>query len=394
MKTSVVLQPSDVRMGEIINSLLSSENPFYNKVWLISAFASAQAVDRLAENLIASKNRGAQISIIVGIDVKSTSAEALQRINYLEVSSKLVHNARRGHTFHPKIYLFEATNLRAELFVGSSNLTDGGLYTNYEASTQTTFEFPQDIDAYNEILTSLDRYLNPQGNTTQVLNNELIDILIRRGEVPSEREINENQRRSLRAQDRSDSPVSPFGVEIISRPSRTRRSTNVPPEEPIVVNSYEPEPYELSTSQDELRNLVWQKTNIPASDVQRQEGNVTGGLRLTQARWVIDGERIDQTTYFRHVVFGNLTWREWRTSPPSERTEADFEIYILGENYGLHQLMISHKPSGEAEQNNYTTMLHWGELGNTIRDLNLIGRTFSLFAPPEGETEPFTIQIT
>ncbi|GER78510.1 MAG: phospholipase D family protein [Anaerolineales bacterium] len=394
MKTSVVLQPSSVKMGEIINDLLSSENPFYNKVWLISAFANAQAIDRLTENILASKNRGAEISITVGFDVKSTSAEALQRIDSLRVNSILVHNARRGHTFHPKIYLFEATGLKAELFVGSSNLTDGGLYTNYEASTQTTFNFPQDITEYTEVLSSLNRYLNPQGSTAQVLNGNLIDTLVRRGEVPTEREITANQRRSLRAQDRSDSPASPFGVEIINRPSRTRRSSTPPAvRQPRRTRQPAPTPNEPSP-RNIIGDLVWQKLNLPASDVQRQAGNVTGGLRLTQARWSVNDDPIDQTTYFRNNVFGNLDWREWRASPYSERTEADFDIYILGESYGIHELMISHKPSGEAGQHNYTTILHWGELGEVIRELNLIGRTFSLYAPPPGEVEPFTIQIT
>jgi len=394
MKTSVVLQPSDIKMGEIINNLLSSENPFYNKVWLISAFANAQAIDRLAENILASKNREAEISIIVGFDVKSTAAEALQRINSLGVNSTLIHNARRGHTFHPKIYLFEATGTKAELFIGSNNLTDGGLYTNYEASTQTTFNFPQDITEYTGILSSLDRYLNPQGSTAQVLNSNLIDILVRRGEIPTEREIKENRRRSLRAQDRSDSPASPFGVEIINRPSRTRQSASTSvirqPRRTRQSSSAPSEP----TPQNNIEDLVWQKLNLPASDVQRQTGNVTGGLRLTQARWSVNDNPIDQTTYFRNNVFGNLDWREWRISPYSERAEADFDIYILGESYGIHELMISHKPSGEAGQHNYTTILHWGELGEVIRELNLVGRTFSLYAPPSGEVEPFTIQIT
>jgi hypothetical protein len=78
----------------------------------------------------------------------------------------------------------------------------------------------------------------------------------------------------------------------------------------------------------------------------------------------------------------------------SERANADFAIYILGISYGTHNLMISHKPSGEAGQHNYTTILHWGELVQTIRQLNLNGRTFSLYAPPLGQAEPFTIEIT
>lgn len=389
MKTSVVLQPSVAKMGEIINELLSSQNPFYNKVWFVSAFANARAVERIAENILASKNRGAQISIVVGFDVNSTSAEALQSINSLEVNSTLFHNARNGHTFHPKIYLFESTNSKAELFIGSSNLTDGGFYTNYEASSQTTFTFPEDEQEYAEIFAALDLYLNPQGVTAQVLDDRLIDILVKRGEIPIEREVLANQRRAFRLRDRSDTPATPFGVEIINRPPRIRRLATPPVDQRIRRNRRP-----ISVLQSEPGNLVWQKTNLPASDVQRQPGNVTGGLRLTQARWSVADRLINQTTYFRNDVFGKLTWREWKSQPFSERTEADFDVYILGQSYGLHQLAISHKPSGEAGQNNYTTILHWGELGATIRMLNLTGKTLSLYSPPKGDIEPFTIQIT
>jgi HKD family nuclease len=103
MKTSVVLQPSNAEMGEIIKNLLSSQNPVYDKVWLVSAFANARAIQRIAPNILEAKARGANINIVVGFDVNSTSAEALKRISSLGVNSILVHNARGGHTFHPKI---------------------------------------------------------------------------------------------------------------------------------------------------------------------------------------------------------------------------------------------------------------------------------------------------
>jgi HKD family nuclease len=395
METSVVLQPSNGTMGEIIKNFLSSQNPSYNKIWLVSAFANVQAIERLADDILNAKNRGAQISINIGFDVRSTSAEALQRINSLEVNSTLIHNARRGHTFHPKIYLFEATDSQAVLFVGSNNLTEGGLYTNYEASSKITFVFPEDNEKYAEFLESLDVYLNPQGVTAQVLTNELINILVERGEVPTEREILNNRRQNSRIQDRFNTPVSPFGVEVIHRPSRlhrptarsiittiTRRAKRLVP---ITIDVLAPQP--------NIGRMVWQKVLLPASDVQRQTGHVTGGLRLTQAGWVVDGNTIDQATYFRNDVFGNLEWREWKTSPYSERVEADFDVYILGESYGVNQLAISHKPSGEARQGNYTTILHWGELAGTIHQLNLIGKTLKLYSPPDGQVEPFIIEI-
>ncbi len=145
-----------------------------------------------------------------------------------------------------------------------------------------------------------------------------------------------------------------------------------------------------------IGKLVWEKSNLPASDVQRQIGNVTGGLRLTQAKWKDKmGAIIDQTTYFRNELFGHLNWEEWKKKRfSSEKAKTTFDVYILGESYGLFELEISHKPSGEAGQHNYTTMLHWGELSETVRELNLVSKTFRLYEPIEGQTEPFTVEIT
>jgi HKD family nuclease len=391
MKTNVVLQPSNIEMGEIIKSLLSSQEPFYNNVWLVSAFANAQAIQRISPNILESKARGSNINIVVGFDVKSTSAEALKRIDLLGVNSTLVHNARGGHTFHPKIYLFEATGERAEVFIGSNNLTDGGLYTNYEASTRTTFEFPADNEEYAQFVSSLEAYLNPTGNTAQVLTRELIDILVARGEVPSEAEIRKSQTKDLKPKPKANMPKSPFGVEKIKRPPTLRESVKkIQAKISKMVGITKPA---KTSNTPNLGELLWQKTNLPASDVQRQKGNVTGGLRLVQAKWKVLGNFIDQTTYFRNDVFGHLAWYVWKENPYSEKAEANFEVYILGESYGLHQLMISHKPSGEAGQHNYTTILHWGDLAETVRELNLIGKTFNLYAPPNGQSDPFIIEV-
>lgn len=391
MKTSVVLQPSNAAMGEIIKVLLSSQNPIYNKVWLVSAFANAQAIQRIAPSILDAKAGGSNINIVVGFDVNSTSAEALKRINSLGVNSTLVHNARGGHTFHPKIYLFEATGERAEVFVGSNNLTDGGLYTNYEASTRTTFEFPSDNEEYVQFFTSLETYLNPAGSTSQILTSELIEILVKRGDVPTEKEIRKNRAKTLKPKKKGSIPKSPFGVEKIKRPPTLKKSVKktsvTKPKTGIAIKP-------IQTSRvSNLSELLWQKTNLPATDVQSQRGNPTGGLRLVQAKWRVSGNFIDQTTYFRNDLFGHLIWSAWKTRPYSEKAETHFDVYIFGKSYGVHELMISHKPSGEAGQHNYTTILHWGELAETIRQLNLVGKTFNLYAPPDGQTEPFIIEV-
>jgi HKD family nuclease len=389
MKTSIVLQPSNAEMGEIIKGLLSSQQLSYKNIWFVSAFASAQTIQRITPNILDAKSRGANINIVVGFDVKSTSAEALKKIDSLGVNSILVHNARAGHTFHPKIYLFESVD-KAEVFVGSNNLTDGGLYTNYEASTRTVFEFPKDNEEYAQFFSSLEIYLKPTGNTAQSLSKELIDTLVARGEVPSEKEIRKVQGKLLKSKKRRI-PQSPFGVEKIKRPPVLKKSNRKPSANAKAtekaISSIQP-----SGIQD-FGKLLWQKTNLPASDAQRQKGNVTGGLRLVQAKWKVLDSFIDQTTYFRNEVFGNLNWSVWKEKPYSERAEADFDVYLLGQSYGIHQLMISHKPSGEAGQHNYTTILHWSDLAETIHELNLVGKTFNLYAPKNSAKGIFTIEI-
>lgn len=143
--------------------------------------------------------------------------------------------------------------------------------------------------------------------------------------------------------------------------------------------------------------LIWRKINLPKSDVQivrRQATNPTGGVRLTQARFTVEGRKIDQTTYFRNILFDGFPWTVIRQVPFKDATSVRFDITILGQPYGIRQLQISNKPSGEAGQANYTSTLHWGELGARVRELNLVGRTFNLYGPEEGTTEPYFIEIT
>jgi len=140
--------------------------------------------------------------------------------------------------------------------------------------------------------------------------------------------------------------------------------------------------------------LVWQKSNLPASDVQRQAGHPTGGLRLTQAGWIASGRIIDQTTYFREEVFAECTWTRGVHRPKQQEVALiPFRVVILGEDLGIHQLAVSHKPSGEAGQGNYTSMLHWRDIADIVKKLNLVGMTFRLYAPQHGEEEPYHIEI-
>lgn len=140
-------------------------------------------------------------------------------------------------------------------------------------------------------------------------------------------------------------------------------------------------------------DVIWRKRLVP-SDVQSQTGNPTGGVRLTQAQFVTPaGARIDQTTYFRNTVFGGLPWTVGRRHPYREDASAWFRLRVRGQDWGVHQLRISHKPSGESGQNNYTTILHWGDLGGRVADASLAGVLLTLHAPAS-KGDPYLIEIT
>ncbi|UUZ46564.1 hypothetical protein LP420_21750 [Massilia sp. B-10] len=143
--------------------------------------------------------------------------------------------------------------------------------------------------------------------------------------------------------------------------------------------------------------LVWRK-KLPASDaLQVQPGSKhVGGVRLTQAKFEIEpGIKIDQTTYFRQL-FSGYKW----TQETGRHRENDQEhcfvpmrVVIPNRDLGIHTFEITHKPSGEAQQGNYTDSLRWGGLIPTIMAINLTNHVFSLYETPDAGTD-FLIVIS
>jgi hypothetical protein len=129
----------------------------------------------------------------------------------------------------------------------------------------------------------------------------------------------------------------------------------------------------------------WIKTNLPEGDLQLLTNcNASGVLRLTQS-----GYGIDQTVYFRDTVFRHLNWY---SVDQKEMASAIFNLETNGQNRGNFTLDLSHKPSWESEQNNYTTGLHWGNATNHIQDPSLIGKTLTLYQAT-GESYDYAIKI-
>ena len=105
---------------------------------------------------------------------------------------------------------------------------------------------------------------------------------------------------------------------------------------------------------------VWEKHNLPKSDTQQpsEKSNPTCNLRLSQAGYKVNGQKIDQTNYFRYEVFSEC---EWEKTEKGEKTHILVELEINGRSCGKYVLKVTHELHRESNQDNVTTILHWGD---------------------------------
>ena len=392
MIVSAMVQPQR-QLGSEISAILEADH--FERIVFVSAFVGLKAILRLRERLLEHMENGTDVCVVVGIDLGGTSKEVLEELSRWGCRVYVFHNAIPRSTFHPKIYLFES-NDSSTVFIGSNNLTDGGLYSNYEAAAEYKFLFPDDRGDYEEFLLPLSPFLLPEGEEVCELSPELINTLVERDQVPSEEEVRRrNQLRQREGRQGDDIPDNPF--PSLPTPRAPLLKKKLRDEDLQTGGAPFAAPELQAVTNNPRRVLVWRKV-LPASDaLQVREGTAhVGGVRLTQARFESPpGTRIDQTTYFRQL-FDEYVWEPEtgrRRGADQEHTFVPMRIVIRGEDHGVHNFEISHKPDGEAGQDNYTTILRWGrELNKFIQEQNLTGATLFLYEVV-GDAADFLIDI-
>jgi len=416
MNISIVSQP-ETQLGDEIDELLE-QGIAYPRIVFVSAFVALATILRLRARLLERMQNGTNLHFTIGIDFGGTSREVLEELLRWQCETFVCHHPSAQATFHPKVYLFEGA-ATATLFVGSNNLTDGGFYSNYEAATRYDFDLPDDDDEYERLVRPLAPFLEPQGATVQQLNAALIATLVARGELPSEVEQRQRRRaqRTARRVGGENVPGSPFGP------------TSMPPLPPLLPDSLRREIREHAARQAQDRPvesqqppqpeqpwtqaaqpvghhqapprfagiLVWRKI-LTRSDVSNVGPNThpKNQVVLSQADFESSpGQFIDQTTYFRNL-FRDFNWEPEtgrRRQADQEHVFVSFRIFIRGQDYGVRNFEISHKPSGEADQANSPTVLRWGsDFIPIIRDLNLTGAVLSLYETTDPNAD-FLIEI-
>lgn len=149
-------QPFSGQLGESLKDALKNEE--YEMLDIAVAFAKNSGVLRLKEAIESYRSGGSFIRVVVGIDLGGTSYEALTNLFNLVDELYVVH-VESDQTFHPKIYKF-SDKKTSKIFIGSHNLTGGGLWTNIEssavieleASNIEDFKTAQQVDDYFSLL--------------------------------------------------------------------------------------------------------------------------------------------------------------------------------------------------------------------------------------------------
>jgi len=133
-----VLSNINYPVGNIINQELT--NAIDTKIAV--AFMKYTGIKVIQESLINTLEKNGQVEIIAGLDFKTTDPKAIKFLIDLKSEFKYLKffcfgDKKENKTdivFHPKIYLFKNKNELTSI-IGSTNLTGGGLMTNFEVNT-------------------------------------------------------------------------------------------------------------------------------------------------------------------------------------------------------------------------------------------------------------------
>ena len=139
---------------ELIESL-----EWASQIRIATAFATGSGVSRLMGSFRRMLSKGGEIHVVYGLDFRITNPEAIEEFRGLanDYPGSVSHFAYSEwelaltQTFHPKLYICADAARNAQVLVGSSNLTVGGLWTNAEANVIVAGSVSEPVvaDAYS-----------------------------------------------------------------------------------------------------------------------------------------------------------------------------------------------------------------------------------------------------
>ena len=186
MSSFSLISPLDQPLGKrrLLADLKSAfGSADFNYFCLIVAYAKSGPLIRLQEDIACWRKSGKHLDALIGLDQHGTSKEALELARSMFDSVYVTRE--HGITFHPKIYLFSGTS-RADVFIGSNNLTVGGTEKNFESAVHLQLSLPADSESFDAVRRLWDELMPSACPATMTLTKELLTELQANGTVVDE----------------------------------------------------------------------------------------------------------------------------------------------------------------------------------------------------------------
>lgn len=348
------------------------------------AWAKRSGLNRTRAYLDKMRSNGASVEMVIGISEGGATRQGLELALELADSVYVFHDPR-GRTFHPKVYLSESDEFD-RLFVGSNNMTAGGLFYNYEAALR--LDLPHDPDEPTPVVAQVKQWferLRAIAAACRELTPHVYDTLIT---DPRYRIGDEDVRvtpgygASHETPEDFDSEQVGYANEVglFSSPADPMRLSKLalskqgPSPEPPSPKSYK------NTQSTPTATDSWSKI-LKKTDAQQPTigSSPTGNLRLSRAT-----QDIDHKTYFRSDFFGSEVWTVDSDHPEIEFTYVNFNVTIAGTGIGIYKLRVDHNLDRVAGQGNVPTVLKWGDLNSMLREHSRVGDSVTISRRSDG----------
>jgi HKD family nuclease len=160
------------RVLDWLQDCLTNED-YFHFIFAV-AFAKINPLLKLDKYITDWMSQKKTLEAIVGIDHQGTSAEALAYMLDRFNKTYLLHTAYS--TFHPKMYMFYGDE-KAAFYVGSNNLTPGGLETNFESGMLIDLSINDDKGFFTQLMSSFNDISPAKTSACVPLTRELLDYL-------------------------------------------------------------------------------------------------------------------------------------------------------------------------------------------------------------------------
>lgn len=400
MKLRFVGQPFATHPN-LVDFVEHARDQGFDELRIAVAWAKKSGLGRVWDALDGFRVQGGTVTLIVGVSEGGATKEGLELAMEIADAAYVFHDPRR--TFHPKVYFTASSTGERSLLVGSSNLTAGGLSWNYEASTWIDWGEGEGEDVTDEVEAWFN-LLIAETDSCSPLTADLIEQLERSSDIVlgSEMRARRVQRKKSDTPEDNDSAIvatisglfkpvlvglrrlpglssKVASTQVTSPPVKTTAPQSggaapAAPKQPALAG-----PAPLPTD-DVQRRWIKELDNTAAQQVKSARSNPTGNLRLSQGT-----AEIDHKVYFRDDFFGGLPWTPTEGKDTEQEVVVGFRVWIDGDDLGVRYLRLSHDPHRISGQGNVPTLLHWGELGRTLRQTNYIGQYVSLERTTDSE---------